>query len=75
MKAYTYNEVGELTGEVNCQPDPLAFGMFLVPARATTVAPPRPRKGKMRIWNGKKWIFRDIPTDSGDTPTDSGVEQ
>jgi hypothetical protein len=60
-KAYGYNEVGEFTGEVDCQPSPLEFGKYLIPAWATEVEPPKPKKGQMRIWEGKKWVFKPIP--------------
>lgn len=60
MKAYGYNQAGEFTGEVDCQPNPLEFGKFLVPAMATEVKPPKAVKGKARYWNGTKWIYKKI---------------
>jgi hypothetical protein len=59
-KAYGYNEAGEFTGEVDCQPSPLEFGKYLIPAMATEVAPPKPKKGHTRVWTGEKWIHRKL---------------
>jgi hypothetical protein len=60
MKAYGYNTLGEFTGEVDCQPNPLEWGEFIVPGYATTVEPPKPKAGKVRVWNGTKWVFQTL---------------
>jgi len=59
-KAYGYNHEGVFTGEVDCQPSPLEIGKYLIPGMATEVAPPKPKKGHTRVWNGSKWTFRKI---------------
>lgn len=58
MKAYAYNRIGEFIGEVDCQPNPLEWGEFIVPAQSTTVKPPKFKEGKIRTWNGTKWVFK-----------------
>jgi hypothetical protein len=60
MKAYGYNHEGIFTGEIDCQPSPLEFGKFLVPAMATEMKPTKPTKGKWPVWNGKKWVQKKI---------------
>lgn len=60
MKAYGFNQAGEFTGEVDCQPNPLEFGQWLIPGGATEVKPPKAVKGKSRHWNGKKWTYKKI---------------
>ena len=62
MKAYAYNTAGEFIGEVDCQPNPLEFGEWIVPAWATTTEPPKPKTGNVRVWTGSKWIFEPIPS-------------
>lgn len=71
MKAYAYNIIGEYIGEVDCQPNPLELGEFIVPAQATTVEPPKQKPGKVRTWNGKKWVFIDIVIE----PTEAAAEE
>jgi len=60
MKAYAYNTIGEYLGEVDCQPNPLEWGEFIVPGQATAVEPPKFKAGKVRVWNGSKWVYNDI---------------
>lgn len=59
--AYSFHpKTGEFLGEVECQPNPLQIGKFIVPAHATTVKPPRRREAKFRSWNGEEWVYVDI---------------
>jgi hypothetical protein len=60
MKAYAFNHKGEFIGTVDCQPNPLEFGQFLVPGMATEVEPPKPSKGKVVVWDGQKWHSKKI---------------
>lgn len=71
MKAYTFNSLGEFMGEVECQPNPLEWGEFLVPAQATTVEPPKQKAGKVRVWNGQKWVYNDIVVE----PTEDAIDE
>lgn len=61
MIAYAYNLAGELIGVVDCQPNPLEFGEWIVPAWATTVEPPKFKAGNVRVWNGEKWSYQALP--------------
>lgn len=56
MKAYTFDTQGHLIGETIADESPLEPGIFLLPARATFVAPPTEcPKDKQPRWNGFKW--------------------
>lgn len=81
MNAYKYSQTGELLYEIQCQESPREPGKFLIPANATTVAPPAEQAGKARVWNGEEWGYRDdnrgktmySVTDSRQTGTMSNV--
>lgn len=58
MNAYKYDsQTGEFLHEVLCQESPREPGQFLIPANATTVAPPEEQAGKARVWNGSLWEY------------------
>ena len=59
MKTYKYSQTGEFLYEIHCQESPREPGKFLIPANATTVAPPEEQAGKARVWNGEEWEYRD----------------
>ena len=59
MKTYKYSQTGEFLYEIQCQESPREPGKFLIPANATTVAPPEEQAGKARVWNGEEWGYRD----------------
>ena len=81
MKTYKYSQTGEFLYEIQCQESPREPGKFLIPANATTVAPPEEQAGKARVWNGEEWGYRDdnrgktmySVTDSSQTGTMSNV--
>lgn len=81
MKTYKYSQTGEFLYEIQCQESPREPGKFLIPANATTVAPPEKQAGKYRVWNGEEWGYRDdnrgktmySVTDSRQTGTMSNV--
>lgn len=58
MNAYKYDSnTCEFLHEVLCQESPREPGKFLIPANATTVAPPEEQAGKARVWNGSLWEY------------------
>ena len=57
MNAYKYDKTGEFLHEVQCQESPREPGKFLIPANATTVAPPEEQEGKARVWEGSAWEY------------------
>lgn len=79
MQIYHYHPVtGEFLGEGVADESPLEPGAYLVPAHATTTAPPTAMSGKVRVWRGE-WVFEDVlagePThDPGYEPTPEELE-
>lgn len=60
MQIYHYHpETGEYLGEGTADESPLEPGVYLVPANATTTAPPTAMTGKVRVWRGE-WQFEDV---------------
>lgn len=59
--AFAYHPMsGAYLGEVECQANPLEFGLFIVPGSATDVKPPKPTKGKWPVWTGEKWELKAV---------------
>lgn len=61
LKVYSFHPVtGEYVGEYIAFPNPLEEGQFLIPAYSTDVEPPKEQEGKIIVWNGSEWYFKDI---------------
>lgn len=61
-KIHHYNpETGEYLGEGRADESPLEPGVFLIPAHATEIAPPKAQAGKVRAFEGGAWVQRLIP--------------
>lgn len=61
LKVYSFHPVsGEYVGEDIAFPNPLEEGQFLIPAYSTDVEPPNEQEGKIIVWNGSEWYFKDI---------------
>jgi hypothetical protein len=66
---YNYHpETKVLLGESKADKSPLEKDVFLIPAFATDVAPPKPVLGKDIVFNGKEWGFIDIPKEPEPEP-------
>ena len=60
MISYEFDsKTREYKGEAKCQKSPREPGKFLIPANATTVAPPEEQAGKARVWEGSAWRYAD----------------
>lgn len=56
MKIYHYRATnGEFIFESEARRDPLELGRFLVPANATTIAPPTVAPNQVAVWSGSAW--------------------
>ena len=55
MKIYRYDETGVFTREDNARKSPLESHVFLIPAKATTIAPPEIDEGYVPVFNGDEW--------------------
>lgn len=59
---YNYNpETGVLIGTDVADPSPLEPGVFLIPAHATTEAPPPCGDGQRQAFRNGGWVIEDIP--------------
>lgn len=68
-KIYHYHpDTGALMGEGMADADPLEPGRFLIPANATTDAPPAPGAGQFVAWNGAAWELRAVPPPEPEPP-------
>lgn len=67
-KIYNYDDNGQFVGEGMADADPLDANNHLIPANATTVAPPDDVPGTTRHFVAGGWEFRDIPTPPAPEP-------
>lgn len=60
MRVYHYHEITrEYLGSSEAMEDPMEPGRWLIPAWATTIAPPEAVEGKVRYFDGLEWAYRD----------------
>ena len=60
MKIYNYNrDTKEFVNQTDASPNPLTSGEWLIPANATTDAPPSVGVGKVAVWDNDSWIVKD----------------
>ena len=61
MRIFNYDEKGLFVGESIAEESPLEPGIFLIPAQATSKAPPEVSPGQQAICNGDTWTIENIP--------------
>lgn len=62
MKIYNYHPItGVFISEGEADPSPLEENVWLIPADATDVAPPKIPVGMQAVWEGDKWRTENIP--------------
>lgn len=61
MQVYCYDVDGVFISQEQAQESPLEPGVWLLPARSTTIAPPSVSEGQQAVWNGAVWEVRDVP--------------
>ena len=61
MKIYNYDKNGVYVGESLADQSPLEPGVFLIPALATVIAPPKATKEKIVVFNGDDWELQNPP--------------
>lgn len=55
MRAYQTDNLGYYVGHVNCQPNPMEEGKYLIPAGAILKQPPEAKENEIAFWNGENW--------------------
>lgn len=64
MNIYNYHpDIGVFLGISQADPDPLVEGNWLIPAFATTVAPPQFGISEHPVWKGTAWVLEPIPAE------------
>lgn len=62
MRIYNFNPVtGEFCGAGLADESPLEPGVFLIPAHATSIAPPEIAEGSRAVFSGDVWHIEEIP--------------
>ena len=60
VKIFNYHpKTGEYISEQEARPNPVTAGEYLIPAHATTTAPPESTPGKARVFSGVEWSQAD----------------
>jgi hypothetical protein len=62
MKIFHYHSgTGVYLGSGLADESPLEPGVWLVPAHATSTAPPKAQAGKQQVWINGTWTWQPIP--------------
>jgi len=61
VTVYQYGQDGIFVGPHDCQSSPLEPGVFLIPPRCSTVAPPETDEDHGAFWESDKWVIKKLP--------------
>ncbi|QFT84992.1 hypothetical protein FIU88_08385 [Halomonas sp. THAF12] len=69
MIIYHYHPAtGDFLSQGEADPSPMEPGEYLIPAHATTIAPPEPQTGMRRVFADGGWSLVEIPTEPTPDP-------
>ena len=72
MKIYNYNrDTGEYVGESDATPNPISEGEYLIPACATTDAPPSVSADEVAVWDKESNLWTTTGDNRGETVYDT----
>lgn len=66
MIHHYHPETGVYQGTTECDESPLEPGVYLIPASATHIAPPKVGDGQYAEWVDGAWAVKDIPVPEPD---------
>jgi len=70
MQIYNYDVSGVFTCASEADESPLEPGVFLIPAYASTIAPPALTEGEKAVFENGSWVVNKIPDVASYNPTE-----
>jgi len=58
MKIYNYDKHGVFINQTTAKESPLEKGKYLIPAKATTIAPPDTKDNEVAVFEGGEWQIK-----------------
>ncbi len=58
MKIYNYDKQGVFINQTTAKENPLETGKYLIPAKATTIAPPDTKDNEVAVFDGGEWQIK-----------------
>jgi len=58
MKIYNYDKQGIFINQTTAKESPLETGKYLIPAKATTIAPPDTKDNEVAVFEGGEWHIK-----------------
>jgi len=66
MIVYSFNNAGELVGELVADENPLKKGDYLIPKNCTKIKPPLFSDNEVAVFNGVEWVVNLIEVEKVD---------